>query len=368
MREVHYPGTRTMAPRLRIVHAVRSDRFAGVESYVASVAHQLAVTGHEVTVIGGDPTRMREELVGTSVATWSASYSAGVALQLIRHARRADVVHVHMTAAEAAMMLARPWVRAPVLATRHFAATRGTSIVGRAAAHPIGRMLTTQLSISRFVAESAGEPTELLVGGVADAELVDPVGKVVLVAQRLEPEKHTAEAIEAWVASGLSQDGWELWIAGAGSERTRLEETATSAEESGVRFLGQRNDLAELRQHVGMLLAPPRAEPFGLGVAEAMASGLPVVAAGAGGHLETVGAARPDLLYPPGDTTACASLLRRLAGSVSFRREVGTQLRSFQQKQMRLDRHVEGLVAIYRRATIGAAPSAATPRGRNEEP
>ena len=39
----------------------------------------------------------------------------------------------------------------------------------------------------------------------------------------------------------------------------------------------------------GVLLAPRTDEAFGLSVVEAMARGLPVVAAGSGAHLETVG-------------------------------------------------------------------------------
>ena len=38
--------------------------------------------------------------------------------------RTADMVHVHMTAAEAAAWLVRPVQRAPIVATRHFADER----------------------------------------------------------------------------------------------------------------------------------------------------------------------------------------------------------------------------------------------------
>ena len=43
---------------VRVLHAVRSDAFAGVESHVARLACAQAASGDEVVVIGGDPVRM----------------------------------------------------------------------------------------------------------------------------------------------------------------------------------------------------------------------------------------------------------------------------------------------------------------------
>jgi glycosyltransferase involved in cell wall biosynthesis len=169
-----------------------------------------------------------------------------------------------------------------------------------------------------------------------------------LVAQRLEPEKHTRDALEAWRASGLASDGWILRIAGDGSERGALEREAIDRELLAVEFLGHRADLPDLRRVSGILLATAAREPFGLSVAEAMAAGMPVVAAGSGGHLETVGAARPDLVYVPGDPHAAARTLRTLADDLEARRSAGHDLRAFQQRELNLDRHVDALVELYR--------------------
>ena len=269
-----------MVDRLRITQAVRSHVFAGVERYVATVSAELASRGHQLTVIGGERHAMRRAMNGAPIALYPGRRTTGgVAFELARHARMADVVHVHMTATEAAALLTRPLVHAPVIATRHFASDRGTSALGRAAAPLIGRMLATELSISRFVAESTSTPTEVLLNGVANADPIDPIGKVVLVAQRLEPEKRTGDAIDAWRLSQLAYDGWELWIAGDGSECESLQAKVTRGRIDGVRFLGQRADLSALRRGVGVVLATAAAEPFGLSVAESMAAGLPVVAA-----------------------------------------------------------------------------------------
>jgi len=52
-------------------------------------------------------------------------------------------------------------------------------------------------------------------------------------------------------------------------------------------------------------------EPFGLVVVEAMAAGLPVIAADAGGPAEVITHRVDGVLYPPGDVDALASMLAR---------------------------------------------------------
>jgi len=139
------PEEQDGSPRsLSVVHAVRSDAFAGVERYVASVADALAVRGHRVTVVGGDVGVMRAAIGNQSVELLPGSKTRGVALALGRHGRHSDVVHVHMTAAEVAALAAWPVVRAPTIATRHFAQRRGSSLAGRAISPLIARMLVEE--------------------------------------------------------------------------------------------------------------------------------------------------------------------------------------------------------------------------------
>ena len=343
------------AGSLSIVHAVRSDGFAGVERYVATVADELAKRQHRVTVIGGDPVAMRNVIANRAVTVVPGATTSRVARELARHARGVDIVHVHMTAAETAALVAWPLVRKPTIATRHFASRRGSTIARRTVAPLIRRMLVTEIAISDFVARASGPGVRTLRNGVPIDDPVDPAKPVVLVAQRLAPEKNTGEALEAWVRSGLGARGWELWIAGDGGDRPGLEAQAAALDAVGVRFLGRREDMKCLRASAGMFLAPAPAEPFGLSVAEAMACGLPVVAAAGGGHLETVARATPDCVYPPGDVVRCAELLAGLASDVARRRQIGASLQAFQRQALTLDAHIDGLVGIYRTYAPGTA-------------
>ena len=60
--------TRPRDPRpLRILHAIRSDGFSGVEQFVLRLALAQAAAGHRVTVIGGATDRMRPALAAAGI-------------------------------------------------------------------------------------------------------------------------------------------------------------------------------------------------------------------------------------------------------------------------------------------------------------
>jgi glycosyltransferase involved in cell wall biosynthesis len=129
---------------------------------------------------------------------------------------------------------------------------------------------------------------------------------------RLAPEKGADLAIEAARLAGV-----ELVLAGDGplrDELARRAESGRAAGDPGVRFAGRVTDaeLARLRAGAGVALVPSRAgETFGLAAAEAMAVGLPVVAARIGALPELVA---DEGLVPAGDARAIAAAIGRLRG------------------------------------------------------
>ena len=331
---------------LRIVHVVRSDSFAGVERYVTEVATELSGQGHRVAVVGGDPELARAALPsGVAHQPAVTTRDVGVALALLG---RQDVVHAHMSAAELAAVLTRPVHRAPVVATRHFAARRGGSGPSRLVTRTIARGLAREISISQFVADASGPGSVVLHNGVRDRLAGTDRDRTVLVMQRLEAEKDTATALRAFAASGLQAEGWRLQLAGRGSLKDHLLRLAARL---GVDFelLGFVADPGAVLGQAGILLAPAPAEPFGLTVVEAMAAGTPVLAAAGGAHAETLGP-RAHLFRPRDDEAAAAALLA-LAADESARQAYGAELRARQQAEFSLQRHVVGLEAHYRALT-----------------
>ena len=83
-----------------------------------------------------------------------------------------------------------------------------------------------------------------------------------------------------------------------------------------VSFIGPRSgaELARCYAAADLLVLPSRAETYGMVVAEALARGLPVLAAEVGGITEALGCGddgiRPGLLVPPDDPRALAGALR----------------------------------------------------------
>ena len=338
---------------LRIVHAIRSDGFSGVERFVLRLASAQSRDGHRVHVIGGDPERMRGPLADADVGHTAAARTWEV-IRAIRSRRDgADVVNTHMTAADLAAFasLRRRRRRTAVVSTRHFASPRGK--VGPIELdRVVGGTVDAELAISHAVASAIGRPGTVVHSGL-DARTRSAVTRdsIVLIAQRLQPEKQTGVGVEAFARSGLAAAGWRLWIAGIGPDRGRLEAIARSEGVAGsVRLLGYVPDVPGLMDQCGILLAPCPVEGLGLTVLEAMRSGLPVVAARAGGHVELLDGLDRRALFSPGDADAAAAALRELAADEPGRALLGAQEHDRQQADYTIDAQVRGTDAVYRAA------------------
>jgi glycosyltransferase involved in cell wall biosynthesis len=142
-------------------------------------------------------------------------------------------------------------------------------------------------------------------------------GRFALVASRLTPEKGVADAVAACVAAGLP-----LVVAGDGPE---LDGLRAAARGHDVTFTGRigADELAALRREAALAIVPSRyAEILPLAALEAMAAGLPVVAADSGGLAEVV----PEgSRYPAGDGAALARRAREhFADAASGERALAT--------------------------------------------
>lgn len=334
---------------MRIRHLVLTASFAGAEQHVCVLANAQARHGHDVEVWGGDPGAMRERL--DDEVAYAPSAGVWQTLRRVRRAGKVDILHAHMTKAEvAATATARLLTRgAHVVATRHFAAVRGASWAGHLVRPTLRRAVTAQIAVSEFVAANIdGDSTVVYAGVEPQEDVVGPRERVILVAQRLSPEKRTGDALDAFAASGLAAQGWRLEIAGRGTQQPEL---ATRAARLGlthqVEMLGFTDDLADRMRRAAMVLATAPAEPFGLTVVEAMAHGTPVVACAGGGHLETVGRVSDRFLFKPGCTEDAGHLLACLAADPRVRASYGERLRAMQQVWFTPDRQYADTQSVY---------------------
>jgi glycosyltransferase involved in cell wall biosynthesis len=334
---------------VKIVQLVVTDAFAGTERYVAQTSRELARRGHDVTVLGGDRRRMTEVLDGT--ADWRPASSPGAALRRMLGVGHVDIAHCHLTYAEVAAVLTRPVHRAAIVSSLHLTATRGARRGGAAVRFLVPRAVAAQVAVSSYVGAvpGAASPNRLHVvpnGVPTDDASYDLDARTVVVMQRLESEKDTRTAVLAWQASGLAEAGWTLVILGDGVERKTLEALASG--DASVRFAGHVPDVASYLHSAGMLLATAPGEPFGLAVVEAMAAGVPVVAARSGGHLETAGSVPGAAMFGVGDVDEAARRLAELASDPVRRKELSDAGREIQRREFSLDRQVSELESIYR--------------------
>lgn len=341
---------------MRIVHVVVSDAFAGVEAHVARLANAQASRGHDVVVVGGAVTQV-QAAAGPDVRVVAGDGLAVARRAAVTHGASADVVHAHMTAAEV-VCASLPRVllgRVPLVATRHFALRRGQSTLGRMTRPLVARAVDAQLAISAFTAGHIDGPATVVLPGVADGPdrpARQPGGdgpRTVLMVQRLEAEKHPGTGVRAFAASGLAAHGWRLLVAGDGSLRDDVAALAAAlGVADAVDLLGHRTDVPDLLAAASVFLAPTPSEGLGLSVLEAMAAGLPVVADGSGGHLETLGADARGL-YATGDADAAGRALARIGLDPAGAAEYGAALQARQRARFSLAHQAEATDAVYRR-------------------
>ncbi|WP_435199862.1 glycosyltransferase [Janibacter sp. GS2] len=355
---------------MRIVHLVCTAHFAGVERHIAVLAAAQYDRGHEVTVLGGDVPQMRAAIgrPGVRVIPVLSVFHA-VRLLTGPLALSVDVVATHMTAADLAAASAPALYGTAVVSTRHFAAQRGSTPHTRAAVTAASGRITAEIAVSRYIADATGHDTSVVLPGIPHRPAGPPAAertRTVLVVQRLETEKDTDIAVRAFAASGLVEQGWRLAIAGDGAERSSLEELARDlGVHAATDFLGHRTDVEEMMTRAGLLVAPCPSEGLGMSVLEAMASGLPVVASGAGGHLESVGPTPGASLFPPRDAAAAAAQVASLARDPQRRDRYGSDLRERQQSVFSIATQATATDEVYQHALAAIRPRPNHPAERN---
>ncbi len=122
-----------------------------------------------------------------------------------------------------------------------------------------------------------------------------------LVVCELVRHKHVDVALEAARLAGV-----QIKVVGGGPEEHRLR----ALHGDHAEFLGRIDDARLADLYAGArALVMPNVEEFGITAVEAQAAGRPVVAAAAGGALETIIDGETGVLVPPGDVAALAAVL-----------------------------------------------------------
>ncbi|MGW0995266.1 glycosyltransferase [Streptomyces sp. NPDC002523] len=374
----------------------------------------LRAAGHRVGVFErrSDDIAARS-LPGKAAVPLLVPWNPAVRTELAARLRteRPDVVHVHnvFPLLSPAVLAACADAGVPAVATLHNYTQvcppgtlkrdgrTCTECVGSAAALPAvrhgcyrgSRLATVPLAVSlsvnrrrwwsgveRFFCVSATQRDVLVRAGMPSERLAvkhnfvpDPgacragAGEQLLYLGRLEEAKGMRLLMAAW--DEIAADGGvgvPLVVAGAG--QLEHEVTAWAGGRDDVRYVGL-YDAAECRQALARsvaVVAPSMAlETFGLVIAEAMAAGVPAVAAGHGAFVEIVEDGVTGLLHRPGDPASLASCLRRITADPARNQEMGRAARHRYEQGFSPAVGLERLVEGYRTAIAGRSGGGDSP-------
>jgi glycosyltransferase involved in cell wall biosynthesis len=196
------------------------------------------------------------------------------------------------------------------------------------------RLSATSLATRELLRAIAPDvPVDMVYAGVPDAlfELERRPGENLLYFGRLDVfQKGLDTLLQALALLVRDRPGLELWMAGRGKDAERVGAMARELGVAGhLRMLGAVSEAERQALYAGaaVQLMPSRFEGFGMVAAEAMAAGVPLVAAAAGSLPEVVDAPRGGVTVPAGDAAALAAATARLLDDPAARQALSASAR-----------------------------------------
>jgi glycosyltransferase involved in cell wall biosynthesis len=188
-------------------------------------------------------------------------------------------------------------------------------------------------------------------------------------ASRLDETKGARLLMAGWdrYLSTEPGAGTRLRLAIAGAGPLSAEVAAWAASRPSVQLLGQLDAAAcasLVARSAAVLVPSAWEETFGLVVVEAMALGVPPIAAGHGSLPELVTAGVDGTLFRPGDPEALAAAISDVAGNPARYKGYGDQARQTYERRFNPERSLRELVGIYEYAVANPATAGAESGGR----
>lgn len=300
--------------------------FGGVERHLVGLANGLVERGHRAAVLMGQPCpidaahRLSSEVEVLRLPVPDGrSFPAFAAAALRRLGRlRVDLVHTHLTYGLAAGVLARGWLRLPLVHTEHFLVRKsgdeglrggvGAALRGRADA-----VICVSRAVEAACRVAGTRPVRRVIYNGTEPGPVDtvrPASRRLLYVGRLEADKRVDVLLE--LVAALGDEGYGLDLVGTGRAEADLRLRASGLLEGGrVAFHGWQADVTPFLDAALALLLPAR-EGLPYAAIEAAARGLPVVAPADSGAAEVVEATGQGGLVTGSGAQAWAAAVRGL--------------------------------------------------------
>jgi glycosyltransferase involved in cell wall biosynthesis len=362
---------------------IRGLRAQGVECALGCL-DDLSSESQEISGLIKDIVVLQRQRLFDPRAVW----------RLHRFCRRAqiDLIHTHDAASQFAATLLRPLLpRVPVLMTFHrslrMESERRRDRLRNALAGACTAAVVTVSEERRqhFLAENRVSPRKVVCipnGIDTDRFRPDPATRAALrselgvaedtlllgAAGHFRPEKGIDVVIRGFhqLAQRVGADRTRLLVLGEGTpaEWALITELARSGP-GKVELLGFRRDPERWFAALDVFVHMPRLEAFGLVAAEALASGLPVVAAHVGGLPEIVQDGRTGLLVPPEAPEALADALGRLLADPLLRQRLAQQARPSAVAAFGMERFARRYIRLYEALRAGRPPVGVDPHTKD---
>ena len=365
----------------------------GAEGIVAELARRLPAHGFQTSVIclEGSHTALGEALERDGIAVTGLKLSRRNTLKCAAALRRSLpqarplILHAHLFHANLAARLAfaklpvsgREGVR--VLSTVHVAERRFRPwqfTLDRLTARWCRAEVCVSQAVKRFQCARTGLPedyfrvvengidlgrfTRIAESSGRDARGTD--APCVVSVGRLDPQKDYPTLLRAWRGVLAQFPRARLKIAGDGPERAALEALARALSLGGsVEFRGRVAEIPEFLRQADLYFQSSAWEGFGLAVAEAMASALPVVVTAADSLPELVAHRRTGLVVPVGDDVALTGAMLELLRDRKSALRLGQAAREEAQARFSAARMVEACARLYREVLDGSGSGFGVP-------
>jgi glycosyltransferase involved in cell wall biosynthesis len=233
---------------------------------------------------------------------------------------RPDIIHAHIYEAGVPAILIGKLYNIPVVITEHSSAfprrlLSGNAILKAKFAFRQAKFVFPVSSALQKAIEGYGIRARFrILPNVVDTSVFYPSQKAkevsnpkrILFAGLLVPIKGIPYLLKALAQLNRQRGDWQLDIVGDGPSRIEYEHLA---QQLGISYkvifnkTKSKKEVAEFMRQADLFVLPSLAETFSVGTAEALATGIPVLATRSGGPEEFVTEER-GLLIPPGNTEA----------------------------------------------------------------
>jgi len=267
-----------------------------------------------------------------------ANFAARLALKRLDEAERKNVCLINTV--HVAERRFRPW---------QFALDRMTADYAR-----------TEVCVSRAVAKFQQEQTGLpekffrvIENGIDLARFFPaktaPDGAPrVLSVGRLDAQKDYPTLLRAWKLVEAAKPDAILEIVGDGPDEEPLKALAVALKVKNVAFSGFVNDVPQRMRKAHVYVQSSAWEGFGLSVAEAMATGLPVIVSDADSLPEVVTDEKTGLVFNKGKHERLAKLILKMLNEPARAKELADAALMEARKRFTVERMVEDHAKLYR--------------------